>query len=65
MSDVPRLDFDNDMPLTREDQEVMARNCFRHLRPDEWKWEWISLGMQFPNIPRDRPTFEGWEEFEL
>ena len=53
------------MPLTEEDFRALCESRNRRVDPTQLKWEWISLGAQFPNIDRERPTSEGWVEFEL
>ena len=65
MKDPDQLDFEKDMPLTEEDFRALCRSRHRRIDPSKLKWEWISLGAQFPNVSRDRPTSEGWVEFEL
>lgn len=65
MSDFELFDFEKDMPLTDEDVRVMNENRKRRIDPAELEWEWISLAWQFPEIDQDRPTSEGWLEFEL
>jgi hypothetical protein len=63
--DLDMLDFAKDMPLTEDDIRALDESRRRRIDPSQMKWEWISLGRQFPNINRERPTSEGWIEFEL
>lgn len=59
------FDLERDMPLTAEDIEAMRRARFRVIDPTQLEWDWISLGVQFPHLSRERKTHEGVPDFEL
>lgn len=60
------LFLEKDIPLTAEDIRALREN-----RPGAWVnwWDQLTLAsQQFPNAAaalRQRPTFEGYEPFEL
>lgn len=63
--DIPLPDFEKDLPVTEEDCRALAEARLRSVDPQALEWNWVSLRQQFPHLPPDRSTSEGWEEFEL
>lgn len=59
------LNFERDMPLTEDDVRALDESRHRRIDPSKMEWAWFSLGEQFPDMDRNRPTSEGWVEFEL
>lgn len=61
----PLPDFEKDLPVTEDDCRALAAARLQTVEPVDLEWAWISLRQQFPHLPQDRSTSEGWEEFEL